>query len=287
MKANILYCFFIIFIMNIMSKEKTLPKINIKDEDEELIELKDLETPLPSPDDPNILYIPIIHTNDVHGTFYPKNILLPSRSMYSIGGLEYLAKYVSIMKEEWNDRLLFFDTGDQYQGALESYISKGNIIMDFFNEMKIDNSVIGNHEFDYGFDFLKNYMNSSKFDWVIDNIKNTTSQDYITFPKQKRTNIIEIEGIKIGIIGLVTVLTPSSTNTEMSDLEFDDYIKIINEESSKLKKSGVNAIIVIGHLGLSCSYGLNNEKLEYKLRNKNANQTTCSETDEAFILLNK
>jgi 2',3'-cyclic-nucleotide 2'-phosphodiesterase (5'-nucleotidase family) len=126
-------------------------------------------------------------------------------------------------------------------------------------------------------------MNSSKFDWVIDNIKNTTSQDYITFPKQKRTNIIEIEGIKIGIIGLVTVLTPSSTNTEMSDLEFDDYIKIINEESSKLKKSGVNAIIVIGHLGLSCSYGLNNEKLEYKLRNKNTNQTTCSETDEAFI----
>ena len=287
MKANILYCFFIIFIMNIMSKEKTLPKINIKDEDEELIELKDLETPLPSPDDPNILYIPIIHTNDVHGTFYPKNILLPSRNMYSIGGLEYLAKYVSIMKEEWNDRLLFFDTGDQYQGALESYISKGNIIMDFFNEMKIDNSVIGNHEFDYGFDFLKNYMNSSKFDWVIDNIKNTTSQDYITFPKQKRTNIIEIEGIKIGIIGLVTVLTPSSTNTEMSDLEFDDYIKIINEESSKLKKSGVNAIIVIGHLGLSCSYGSNNEKLEYKLRNKNTNQTTCSETDEAFILLNK
>ena len=43
MKANILYCFFIIFILNIMSKEKTLPKINIKDEDEELIELKDLE----------------------------------------------------------------------------------------------------------------------------------------------------------------------------------------------------------------------------------------------------
>ena len=287
MKSNIFYFIFTIFLINILSIEIACKQIGDKNDEEEIIELKDLETPLPSPDDPDILYIPIIHTNDIHGTFYPKKILLPSKNLYSIGGLEYLAKYISIMKEEWKDRLLLFDTGDEFQGGLESHISQGKIIMDFFNELKIDNAVIGNHEFDNGFEFLKNYMNLSNFDWVIDNIRNLTSQEFITFPNQKKSTIIEIEGIKIGIIGLVTLLTPSSTNTEMPDLEFNDYLKIVNEESSKLRNSGVNAIIVIGHLGLSCQSGWNNSKFEYKLRDINSNQTECTETDEAFILLNK
>ena len=51
--------------------------------------------------------------------------------------------------------------------------------MDFFNELKMHNSVIGNHEFDYGIDFLKDYMNSSKFDCIIDNVKNLTTNKYI------------------------------------------------------------------------------------------------------------
>ena len=82
-------------------------------------------------------------------------------------------------------------------------------------------------------------------------MKNTTSKKYITFPNQKRSTIIEVEGIKIGIIGLITVETPSSTKTELKDLEFEEYWKIINREIEYLKKSGVNAIIVIGHVGLN------------------------------------
>ena len=285
MEYNLYLIIFI--IINISCKDRILQNTKLKDEEEEIIELIDLETPLPSPEDPNIFYIPIIHTNDIHGSFYPKKILLPSGNTYSIGGLEYLGKYASIMYEEWKNRLLYFDTGDQFQGGIEGYISQGEIMMDFFNELRINNSVIGNHEFDYGFEFLNNYMNSSKFKWVIDNIKNTTTNKYITFPNQKRTTIIEIEGIKIGIIGLVTVETPSSTNTEIFDLSFEDYLKIIKEESTILKKRGVNAIIVIGHLGLNCNNDSKKVKLEYKLRNKTTTQDTCRETDEAFILLNK
>ena len=48
--------------------------------------------------------------------------------------------------------------------------------------------------------------------------------------------IIEVEGIKIGIIGLITVETPPSTKTEIKDLEFEEYLKIINKESDDLKK---------------------------------------------------
>ena len=280
--------YFLFFLTLVSCKDNLLKnKLTKVEAEEEIIELKDPNTPLPTPDDPNIFYIPIIHTNDIHGSFYPKKILLPSGNTYTIGGLEYLGKYESIIYEEWKERLLYFDTGDQFQGGIEGYISQGNIMMDFFKELEMDNSVIGNHEFDYGFTFLNNYMNSSDFSWIIDNVKNTTSKKYITFPNQKRSTIIEVEGIKIGIIGLITVETPSSTKTEIKDLEFEEYLTIINRESGYLKKRGVNAIIVIGHVGLNCNNDSDKIKLEYKLRDRYLTQGTCRETDEAFILLNK
>ena len=255
--------------------------------EEEMIILEDNEKPLPKPDDKDIFYIPIIHTNDIHGSFFPKKILLPSGSTYSIGGLEYFGKYLSIMHEEWKDRLLYFDTGDQFQGGIEGYISKGDIMIDFFNKLNVRKSVIGNHEFDFGYTFLKDYMKLSQFDWVIDNIKNKTTGEYITFPNQKRTAMLEIEGIKLGIIGLTTVETPSSTVTELTDLQFEDYAKIIQEESIQLKKNGANAIIVIAHLGLTCKNDLDEVKLAYKLRDRNTTQMDCKQTDEAYVLLNK
>ena len=215
---------------------------------EEIIDLK-TESELPSKDDKKFFYVPILHTNDLHGSFYPKNILLPSGKTYSIGGLEYLGKYASIMSKYWKNRLLYFDTGDQFQGGFEGYISKGKIIMDFLNELNVNKAVIGNHEFDYGIPFMKYYMNLSNFEWVIDNIKNKTSNEYITFPNQEKTSLIDIEGYKIGIIGLSTNETLFTTKTNVNDLKYEEYVNTINIESEKLRKEGANAVIVIAHIG--------------------------------------
>ena len=275
------FIFFLIFKNIICIKFSLLREL-----EEEIIDLN-TEGELPSKDDENYFYIPILHTNDIHGTFYPKNILLPSGKSYSIGGLEYLGKYISIMSQYWKDRFLYFDSGDQFQGGVEGYFSKGKIIMDTFNKLNLKKAVIGNHEYDYGIDFMKNYMKLSNFDWVIDNIRNKTSNEKITFPNQKITSLIDIEGYKIGIIGLSTIETLYTTAIDINELEYEDYYKIINEESEKLKEEGANAIIVIGHVGLKCKSGLFENKLEYKLRDINTNQTECKGEDEAYILLNK
>ena len=259
--------------------------------EEEIIDLKDESRDTPNPNDPNIYYIPILHTNDIHGSFYPKKVQLPNNELYSIGGLEYFGKYISIMKEEWGDRFLYFDTGDQFQGGIEGYISQGKIMMDFLNLVGVKKSVIGNHEFDYDIPFLKEYMAQSKFDWIIDNIKNLTTGQYITFPNQKKSMIIEVGDkeefkIKLGLIGIATKETPDSTNTKLDDLLFEDYVKTINTESKKLKNQGADAIIVLGHIGLYCKNDNNDKKLAYKFRDKNTQQAECRKTDEAYKLLN-
>ena len=268
-----------------------IPLILSKEPNSEIIDLNDPDgNKPPSPNDEKIIYIPILHTNDIHGSFYPKKILLPdNENFYYLGGLEYMGKYASIMEKEWGDSLVYFDTGDQFQGGLEAYISNGDIIMDFFNYLEVEKAVVGNHEFDFGFPYVKRYMNTANFTWIIDNIKNLTTGLYKTFPKQEKSMIIYVgpEKIKLGIIGLVTQETPASSNTKMDDLLFDDYVKIINEESRKLKAAGAEAIIVIGHLGLYCRYDTDEVKLTYRLRTNETQQEGCRETDEAYKLLHK
>ena len=276
-----LFIFFLIFSQEINAIETS----ETNDETHEEILNLDPGSSLPSYDDENYFYIPIFHTNDIHGSFYSKRILLPSGKSYSIGGLEYLGKYISIMSKEWKERFLFLDTGDQFQGGIEGYISQGKIMMDFFNLMKIKYSTLGNHEFDFGLEFLKYYMNLSKFDWVLDNVKNLTNNNYTTFPNQKKSQLIDIQGYKIGIIGLATLETYFTTMTDLSDLKIEEYERVIKTESIRLKEEGANAIIVLGHVGLYCRDDSNDIKLEYKLRDKNTKQKDCRKTDEAYILL--
>ena len=189
------------------------------------------------------------------------------------------------MKKEWKDRFLYFDSGDQFQGGIEGSISKGKVIMDFFNKMGIKYATIGNHEYDYGIEFMKYYMNLSKFNWVLDNVKNTTTNDYINFPNQNKSQIIDIEGYKLGIIGLSTIETVFTTSTDLRDLKYEAYERIIKKESIKLKEQGANAIIVLAHIGLYCRGDINDIKLEYKLRDKSTFQSDCRKTDEAYKLI--
>ena len=269
------YIFSFVFIYCIEDKSIT----------ENIIELTP-EGKLPSKDDPDIFYIPIIHTNDIHGSFYPKKILLPSGQQYSVGGLEYLGKYISIMRKEWGNRLLYFDCGDQFQGGIESFVSKGRIMIDFFNTVKLTNAVFGNHEFDYGIEFMKNYMSLSNFNWIVDNVQNRTSEEYTTFPNQKTSSIIDIEGYKIGIIGLSTEETQVATVTNTSELKYENYINIINEKSEQLRRGGANAVVVIAHVGVYCKEDEDENKLKYNLRNKDTIQGQCRESDEVYKLLN-
>ena len=277
--------FLIIFLIIFLQEAKSIDlQENNDNQYEDIINLES-GVSLPKYNDENYFYIPIIHTNDIHGSFYPKKILLPSGKSYSIGGLEYLGKFISIMSKEWKDRLLYFDAGDQFQGGIEGFISKGKIMMDFFNKMNMKYATIGNHEYDFGIDFMKSYMSSSKFDWVLDNVKNLTSNNYISFPNQKKSQIIDIEGYKLGIIGLSTLETSYTTTTVISDLKYEEYERIIKSESMRLKEQGANAVLVLAHIGLYCKGDIDDIKLEYKVRDINTKQSECRNSDEASLLL--
>ena len=123
------------------------------------------------PNDKNYIYIPIVGTDDIHGNFFPKvnHIKVDGEDLtYKTGGLEFVARYINILREEFGaNRVLYFDGGDFYQGGLASVLFDGEIMQDFFNIIGLNGSTIGNHEFDYSRKWIESKINKAKYKTLV------------------------------------------------------------------------------------------------------------------------
>ena len=235
-----------------------------------------------------IYNIVIMGTNDIHGAFFPKEFEIPNtkneEKKYKSGGLTYMGKYISILRKEWGDRFLWLDAGDQFQGSLESKFSNNTIITEFFNIMELNGSTVGNHEWDYGIDVLKNIINMSKFEYIVDNIYNSTNKSKNIFPNQVITKIFQVGEIKVGIIGLVTIKTPHKSTANFQDIQFLDYKEIIKNESAILRNK-TDVIVLLSHFGIECYQQSLEERNKYNIYTINDTFTECDKNEELYFVL--
>ena len=75
-----------------------------------------------------------------------------------------MASMMSTLREEFKGNFLYLDAGDQFQGGIQSspLVSSGEIINDYMNQVNVDSSAVGNHEFDFGPNFLFSYFNNRR-----------------------------------------------------------------------------------------------------------------------------
>ena len=208
------------------------------------------------PNDKNFIYIPIVGTDDIHGNFFPKvnNIKVNGEELtYKTGGLEFVAKYINILREEFGaNRVLYFDGGDFYQGGLASILFDGEIMQDFFNIIGLNASTIGNHEFDYARDWIESKIKRAKYKTLVNNIvDNTTNRKRGALGKNhERSHIYTIkldnnDEIKIGVIGLTFNMKndkkmPNTWGNRATwdNIQFFSYITELEQESQRLRKLG-------------------------------------------------
>lgn len=158
--------------------------------------------------------IALIGTNDIHGSALPTVMeRFDTGEKYYYGGLPILARLIQIVKSEHPGNYLYLDAGDQFQGGIESskLISSGKIMNDFFGLSEVQGSAIGNHEFDFGPTFLFPFMSAKDAPNIAANLRSETGvRDFL--PKQVSSQIYAFaSGVKIGVIGLATTETPSTT----------------------------------------------------------------------------
>ena len=251
------------------------------------------------PNDKNYTYIPIVGTDDIHGNIFPKinNLKIGNETLtYKTGGLEFMARYINILREEFGaNRVLYFDGGDYYQGGIASVIFDGEIIQDYFNIIGLNGSTVGNHEFDYSRHWIESKIEKAKYKVLINNIKDNSTQqkDGALGENQETSHLYTIyldngDIIKIGVIGLSFNMKndkklPNTWGNRDSwdNITFYSYIEELEQESNKLRQNGASAVIALTHFGLVCNQTL---AMKLDMYNISSIQGECYREDEDSVL---
>ncbi len=194
-------------------------------------------------------FLRIIATNDFHGALEPR----ADANGVKRGGAAYVGAAIERARRECapSCETLLLDGGDMFQGTPASNLAFGRPVVDYYNRMGYAAAALGNHEFDWGVDSLRARMRQAKYGIFGANVRYTDGRDV----EWIRNDTIVTRGrSKIGIIGVSTVLTPTTTRAaNVAGLRFDDPAPIVDSIGSVLrKKRGANFIVVIAHAGASC-----------------------------------
>jgi 2',3'-cyclic-nucleotide 2'-phosphodiesterase (5'-nucleotidase family) len=194
-------------------------------------------------------FLRVIATNDFHGALEPR----PDASGVRRGGAAYIATALERARTECAPRCetLLVDAGDLFQGTPASNLSYGRPVVEYYNRMGYAASALGNHEFDWGTDTLRARMRQAHFEILGANVRFSDGQDVKWIPND---TIVARGRTRIGIIGISTVLTPTTTRAaNVAGLRFDDPAPIVDSIVPALRKRGAEVVIVVAHAGAFCS----------------------------------
>ncbi|MBL0213944.1 MAG: 5'-nucleotidase C-terminal domain-containing protein [Myxococcales bacterium] len=200
----------------------------------------------------------IIGTNDLHG---------------ALERLPLLAGFVTNLRAARaadGGGVLLVDAGDMFQGTLESNINEGAEVVRAYNAMGYSASAVGNHEFDFGPEgpattpqsieddargALKARAREAKFPMLVSNISDAQSGVRIKWPNMPASALIDVAGIKVGIIGASTESTPFTTMpANFVGLVMKPPPAVaIGDESARLRTAGAQLIVVTAHIGSKCT----------------------------------
>jgi 2',3'-cyclic-nucleotide 2'-phosphodiesterase / 3'-nucleotidase / 5'-nucleotidase len=88
-----------------------------------------------------------------------------------VGGAAALATYFELLEREgFNGPTILLHGGDVMQGTPVSNLTRGRATIDFYNHIGWHAGALGNHEFDWGLDVLRDRIAQSDFPWLAANI---------------------------------------------------------------------------------------------------------------------
>ena len=150
---------------------------------------------------------------------------------------------------------LLLHAGDVFSGTLYFTVHEGQADLYLMNYLGFDAMAFGNHEFDKGSGPLSKFIQGAKFPFLATNIdfsRDGRLKDFVADIGEEAVIlpylVKDIDGEKVGIIGLTTEDTPQISSPG-EDIRFLDAFKAAEETVELLTREGINKIIVLSHLG--------------------------------------
>ena len=176
------------------------------------------------------------------------------------GQLDNFAKIKHIIDQEKKEtNVLVACSGDIFSGnpVVDNHPQQGLPIIDVMNQVGFDISVLGNHEFDYGPEALKNRMNQANFDWVCANLNVSSSG----IPQPPPYKTLEVGKLKITFLGLVETngkrgaTIPLTHPWRVRDMIFDRPENVLNQYADLKEQEDADLLIALTHLGHTAGGG--------------------------------
>jgi 2',3'-cyclic-nucleotide 2'-phosphodiesterase / 3'-nucleotidase / 5'-nucleotidase len=178
----------------------------------------------------------LVEITDFHGT------LLDSSNNQVAAVLANRIKNV----QNQNPDTIVIGGGDLYQGSAISNMLKGVPVKDFLNNIGMETTTLGNHEFDWGLNTVTTTtMNGANYNIICSNLyaKNPDgSNGARLFDPYK---IVEKDGVKIAFVGAITNETPTIVMPAFIDqYNFTDVATEVNKVAKEIKDSNLADVVV-------------------------------------------
>ena len=182
-----------------------------------------------------VLELVVIHTNDFHGHIKEEK---------DYAGAARIGAFVKLKREQ-HPGVLFLDAGDAVSGTPVSTMFQGTPIFHIMNAMTYDVGLIGNHEFDHGFRHIKKFKEIANHPLLGANVFDSMNR----LISDGENRLLEVNGISVGIIGLLTETTPTIISPRGNEgLIFLDPATVLRKQI-KLVRPMVDIVIVLSHVG--------------------------------------
>ncbi len=189
--------------------------------------------------------IHILYTSDLHGYLLPIHYSDNSPTPYG------LAKVMTALKGFDREHSLLLDLGDVLQGSPLMYFHQlnrkkyQNPVGLLFNEIGYDYYIPGNHDFNYGLDYLKDFVQQLKAKTLCQNIYRNEELEF-----KNGYDIKTVNGVRVLTIGVTTQYIPNWENPgHIQGMEFRSAFMETKKIVSKYKDQ-VDLIICAYHGGL-------------------------------------
>jgi len=216
----------------------------------------------------NQAHLRIMETTDIHVHVFPYDYYAdkPNDTL----GLARTASLIDGIRAEAGNSMLV-DNGDFLQGnplgdyiAYERGMKEGDKhpVMEAMNTLGYDVGTMGNHEFNYGLDFLNKVLAGAGFPFVCANLtKGMLASDpkkdelifkpYVIIEKQIRDGSGATSPIKVGFIGFVPpqIMTWDSKNLE-GKAQTRDIVDAAKAWVPVMKEEGADIVIALSHSGI-------------------------------------
>ena len=178
----------------------------------------------------------ILHSNDLHAHLLPDD--------QGMGGFAYLATAVREERAR-SSASLYLNAGDLVQGTPVSTLYKGLPIYQIAKRLGFDVSTLGNHEFDYGWRRIQDFIKAAKFPIVSANVVNDSGALLAGKPYTIKT----VGGIRVAVIGVLLgdLVGNLATPDKVGPWHVLPVVETVRKYAAEVRDKS-DLIVVLGHI---------------------------------------